>query len=336
MGDVSSAVEALSLVVLFQDRKVCARSYALFRTIMKTVNQDGTLWLPARLAMQGAYAAPKPVVPQVGDPKELLEFLQYHLQQRANVGDQSIHHAFSALVLASNEETHRGLAAYDFSDPLFIETMVEALENKGFKLIRKSAIFMLAELDDHLFATEKAFTDPKRFVLAWSTALHEFLGDDTHQVEKAAVKVLLAIAHLPCLRVHLPKERWNLIQHFPHIMNANPPPLRRCLRDTTIVPFLKQMRPRSQFPWLGMLWMMHHHLSKEVRKQLEEETGEVVSEHGSFHLEPYLAMFNAYLEKLQARIDGLDYLDQAASDLRVRRELTVKARKRLLSIKEGG
>ena len=102
---------------------------------------------------------------------------------------------------------------------------------------------MPSELDDQLFTTGKAFQDQgiaERFVLAWSAAMHEFLGDPTYRVEKVVVRVLLAIANLPCLRVHLPEERWNLAQYFPYIMNANPPPLKTCLEGDSIFPFLKE------------------------------------------------------------------------------------------------
>jgi len=315
---------------------------------MDHVNHNDALWEPARLSMQGAYTGTKVDVPQVGDPKQLLEFLHHHMspQQRANVGFWPIHHVFSALALASNEETHRGLATYDFSDPRFIDTTTEILEktvapqNKDFKPIRKSTIFVLAELDKYLFTTEKVFADPKKasdFVLAWSTSIHEFLGDPTHQVEKVVVKILLAIAHLPCLRVHLPKERWSLIQHFPYVMNANPPPLRRCLQDTTIVPFLKKtVDTWSQSPWLGMLWMMYRYLSEGVREQLEKETRGIAHGQGFFHLDPYLSLLDTSLKNLQTQINKLDHLDQASSDLWVKRESMVRAKKRLLSIREEG
>ena len=82
--------------------------------------------------------------------------------------------------------------------------------------------------------------------------------------------------------------------------------------------------------------MMHHRLSDEVRKQLESETREIVSQQGSFHLEPYVSLFDAYLKNLQVQISELDHLDQAASNLRVKRELMTKAKERLVSLKKRG
>ena len=340
-GDISSAVDALSLVVRLRDHRICVRSYTLFRTIMGLVDKNDALWLAARYSMQGAYNSTALNVPQIGDPKQVLDFLRHHMspQQRANVGDQPIHHVFSAFALASNEETRKGLSGYEHSNPLiatplFIETTIDALENKDSKLLRKSTFFMLSELDDRLF-TDEAFQDPataKRFVLAWSTAIHEFLGDPTHRVEKVVVKVLLAIANLPCLRVHLPEERWNLAQYFPYIMNANPPPLKRCLEDESIFPFLKErdiLNTRSLSPWLGMLWTLYHHLTKGVRDQLERETKEIASGQGYFRLGSCVSMFDTYIKTLRTQLDALEPLDQTALDVRARLESTRKAKERL-------
>ena len=339
-GDTSSAVEALELAVSLRDRRICARSYSLFRIIVDKANQKSELWSPARLCLQGAYSSRPGDVPQVGDPKHLLEFLHYHMRERTSVGNRPIHNVFTALVVASDEDTDRGLATYKFTDPLFIDTTIEALEQKDFPLLRKSTIFLLVKLDGHLFTTDEAFKDREkasRFVTAWSCAISEFLGDPspTHQVERAVVKVLLAIAYLPCLRQHLPKERWTLIKHFPHIMLSNPPPLQRCINDPGIIAFLKEVTDvRAPPPWLGVLWMMYHHLTSEVREQLEEESRKIAAGQYFYHLKSYVNMLDAYLGNLATRIGALDQLDQATSDLRAKRERMIQAKGRLISIRD--
>jgi hypothetical protein len=288
--------------------------------------------------LKGAYTARTADVPQVGNPEQLLKFLRHHMQEPASISSQPIRYVFTALAVASNEETDRGLATHSFTDSRFMDTTIEALENNEFTLLRKSAIFMLVKLDNHLFTTDEAFKDPNkasRFVAAWSSAIHEFIGDPSHklQVEKAVVKVLLAIAHLPCLREYLPKERWTLLKHYPHIMLSNPPPLQRCLKDPDIFPFLKKViDPRAPPVWLGMLWMMYHHLSPEVRTQLEKETQEIAEGQYFYHLKSYTANFDAYLSNLATRISKLDQLDQATSELQGKRERMIQAKERLVFI----
>jgi hypothetical protein len=275
------------------------------------------------------------------------------MRERATIGTQPIHLVFFALVNASDEETKRGLAAYDFTDPMFIDTTIEALENDHSAHLRKVTIFLLPKLDNYMFTTEQAFRDEQkasRFVKAWSSAMHEFLPDptptkkveaamhpvkkDPHQVEKAVIKVLLAIAHLPCLRVHLPKERWTLLQHFPHIMVANPPLLQRCLRDPNIFPYLNPLLDDGKpSHWLAMLWVMYHDLSQEVRAQLEEETRKIAVGEHRYHLGSYLSLLDAYIQNLDGQLSKSNPLDQVVSNLQMKRERTMQTKGRLQSFK---
>lgn len=312
---------------------------------MDKANKGNELWSTARLCLQGAYSAG--TVPQVGDlerlvdlgvprvedPKHILEFLHYHMQERASVGSLPIHHVFSALVVAANKESKCGLDAHNFSGSPLLDTIIEALENKAFAPLQRSTIFMLAQLDRHLFITEEAFQDPgkaSRFVAAWSSAIHEFLEDASRRVKKAVLEVLLAIAHLPCLREHLPKERWSLIEDFPFIMFGNPP-LQRCLEDTSIFEFLKNITDsRAPFIWLGMLWITYDGLSPEVKEQLKSGTRWVAGKF-SDDLQSYVSLFDSYVKNLENQIAALDPLSQTASSRRARREQMLQSKAQLVA-----
>lgn len=339
-GDTSSAIEALELVVNLRDSRICARSYSLFRTIVDKAKGEDVLWSPARLCLRGAYSGRTVDVPKVGNPEQLLKFLRHHMQQPSSVRRDHIGQVFKALVVASNEETDRALAAHNFTDTPLIDTVIEVLENKDSVPDRKSAVFVLAKLDNHLFTTDEAFKDQERasrFVAAWSSAISEFLGDPAHpyHIEKTAVKVLLAIANLPCLRVHLPKDRWTLVAHFPYIMLAKPPPLQRCLENPTIFPFLKKaMDARAQNHWLGMLWVMYHDLSPNVLEQLKKETQQIAAGDYSHHLDTFVYLIDSYLSNLRTQIDGLDPMSQDASDRQGKSQRMMEARKVLLGYKK--
>ena len=344
-GCSPQAVKALKLVVWFQDHRISARSYSLFKTIMDRDNPNGELWESARLSIQGAYSSPTDDVPQVGDPKPLLRFLDHHMslspaQRRDSGGTWPFFYVFSALTTACDQEADRGLAGYDFTSTIFIDTVVEALGRKDFDALRRSAMFILAKLDGHLFtSTNETFKDREkasRFVTAWSAAIPEFLGDPMTPEGVAVIKVLLAIAHLPCLRDHVPTKRWDLIELFPNIMVSNPPPLQRCLKDTNIIPFLKERIPDPKKPsiWLLMLWMMYHHLSKGVRQQLEEETRLIAGGNRCHHIGTYADEFKKYIENLKGWISALDPLDEDAIQMQDKRQQMVEARGCLLRIQE--
>ena len=80
--------------------------------------------------------------------------------------------------------------------------------------------------------------------------------------------------------------------------------------------------------------MLYYRLSDEVLQQFKEETREIASGPGSFYLQYYLASFDEHLRSLQNQINELDDSDKAALKLRAKRELMLKGRKCLASMKK--
>ena len=245
---------------------------------MGFVKRDDRLWESARLLMKGAYSSTE-WVPPTEDPKEILDFLHFHISpsQRTASGGDPLYHAFRSIVIGPSAEKRRALAGYNFDRTLFIDAIIQLLPKKDHLALQRMSLLILPELDEILFTSEAAFDDPgraKEFVTAWSTAIGEFLhGATTPHIEVAGVKALLAIAKLPCLRVYLPPELWNLAYKFPTILYSDSPSMQRCIQNSDILPFIKQSTGvTGPLGWLGMLWMKYYSLSAEVRGQLETET----------------------------------------------------------------
>ena len=350
-GDIAPAVEALKLVVLLQqEERIRTRCYALFRTIMSLVGRDerlwgnDRLWEPARLSMKGAYSSTK-WVPPTGDPKDILDFLRFHISQRNIVGDEPVYYAFRSIAINPSPDKRRALAAYEnldtpfFTDTIFIDTMTKLLSNKDYTPLQRMSLFILPELDNPLFTSEAAFSDNGRasaFVRAWSTAIGEFPHEAmSPQVEAAGVKVLLAIANLPCLRIHLPPERWNLAYKFPIILYSQSPSMQRCIENPDILPSIKQSTSvTGPLGWLGMLWMKYHSLPDEVRGQLEAETRAIGFSSRHYDLNSYVSLFNHELKRLHAIIEGLKPLDHSVPGRRDELDAMMRAKDRLVGIQE--
>jgi hypothetical protein len=306
---------------------------------MGLVRSDERLWPSARLLFKGAFLFPE-WPPNIGNPKEMLDFLRYHMspQQRAQVGQEPLHHVFRAITLVSDDETYRGLAEFDFTTPDFIDAITRALSNKRFRPLRLAAIHVLPHLDKQLFTSDEAFTDPTRaraFVKAWCTAVRECSdGEFKHETERVALIVLLAIANLPCLRIHVPPERWELAQNFRLILGANPPSLQRCTQNPGVTEFIKGI-PHMQTPppWFAMLWMKYDSLSAEVREQLERETRDIVLDK-PYTFDSYVAMFQGQLNRVQGEMDTLEPWDKEMSRLRSEMEAAERVKGRLLELQE--
>lgn len=350
-GDITPAVEALKLVVLLQqEERIRTRCYTLFRKIMSLVERDDRLWgndrlwEPARLAMKGAYSSTK-WVPPTGDPKDILDFLRFHISQREIVGDEPVYYAFRSIVINPSPDKRRALAAYKnldtpfFTDTIFIDTMTKLLSNKDYMPLQRMSLLILPELDNPLFTSEAAFSDTRRasaFVRAWSTAIDESLHEATHpRIEAAGVKVLLAVANLPCLRIHLPPERWDLAYKFSIILYPQSPPMQRCIENPDILPFIKQFTGvTGPLGWLGMLWMKYHSLSDEVRKQIEAETRAIGFSPRHYDLDSCVSQFDFELGRLRAIIQDLKPLDQSVPGWRDELDAMTRAKDRLVEIQE--
>jgi len=292
--------------------------------------------------MKGAYSSTE-WVPPTEDLKDILDFLHFHISplQKTTFGGDPIYHAFRSIVISPSVEKRRALAEYGFDSALLIDAIIQLLPNKDHVALQKMSLFILPELDDVLFTSETAFNDPgraKEFVKAWSTAIGEFLHETkTPHIEAAGVKVLLAIANLPCLRVYLPPELWDLAYKFPIISYSGSPSMQRCTQNSDILPFIKKSTGvTGPLGWLGMLWMKYHSLSTGVRGQLEAETLAIGSGQRYYDLDSYVSLFDTELKRLREKIESLEPLDRSVPELRAGLDAMERARDRLVAIQKEG
>lgn len=349
-GDLAKATDVLSFVVMVHDERIGEKCFALFHKIMDLAENDDRVWPSAGVSMKGAFS-PAARVPRVDDLKAILDFLHHNIssQQRRTLGDEPIYHSFRAIAESSDDASRQGLVRYDFTSPLFIQTITQVLSDQGYKDLQEMAIIVLPKLDDQLFTSDKAFQDPGRareFVEVWWAAVKNCRTGNPGPVDLAAGQVFFAIVNLPCLRAHIPPDAWDLVDNFHFIRDANPPSLQRCKQNEELLPFVKQTSPELGLPfWIIMLWLEYHSLSKEVLDQMEGETRETVFRECGVggtasrlsrtrYYKNWVAMFDRYLESLVKRLGNLDPSDQAVPSIRANQKSVTEARERLLEIKE--
>ena len=338
---------------MVRDERIGEKSFTLFQKIMKaakSVKCDDPMWESARLSMRGAFS-PIARVPQVGDLKMVLDFLHHHLssQRRIASGDEPIYHSFRAIASSPGAGICRGLTLYDFTSPLFIGVITQALSNKGYRGLQEMAIIALSELDSQLFTSDKAFKDrgkARNFVASWWTAVESCSTSKLQQVDRATAQVFFAIVNLPCLREYIPPEAWDITDTFHYILEANPPSLQRCTQNSELLAFVKQVSPKVGLPsWMALLWMKHDSLPKDVLDQMEEETrktvykecetnGEATLITRTRYCKTWISISNGYLTDWEERLGNLDPSDQAVPGLQARRDSAIKARERLIEIRE--
>ena len=112
--------------------------------------------------------------------------------------------------------------------------------------------------------------------------------------------------------------------------------MQRCIQDSDIPPFLGQ-QPTSitgVLGWLGVLWMKHHSLPREVCEQLEKENLAIGFGQRHYNLASYVDLFDAELRRLQEKIKNLAPLDQSVPGLRDELDGMEKSKDLLVELKE--
>lgn len=296
---------------------------------------------PARLSMRGAHSSTK--IPPVEHLQDLLDFLQFHIssQQIPTDSKDSIYHAFRSIALGPGAQKRQEIATCSyFGTSSFIEALILLLGAKDHRPLQKMTLFVIAELDNALFASEAFNEDEraKKFVNAWSTSIGEFIQEVTRpEIEVTGVRVLFAIANSQSLRAWLPPERWELVYKFPTILYSDSPSMKRCIRNPDILMFIKDSDGKiDTLGWLGMLWVNYHALSDEVRGQLVAESAAIASGRRHYDLDSYVKQFDFEIKRLRTMIDDLPPLDKTAVALRGRLDGLKTAKDRLLEVQKDG
>ena len=265
-------------MTLWKDDRVCDSSYTLFRRIMPTVNLDNWYWHPAWLSFRGAFGWDSSL-PPVGDPGEMLDFLERSLviQESGINQDELIERVFCALAFSADEGVWRRIhGIVDFSQPLFVNGLRHALRSGAPYLLKRSTVFILPSLDGRLFRSNinpGVLPDPasaKSIVTGWSSAVMEALKKNaTDHLKWSAVTTLFSFMDSPFWREYIPPERLSILEYASVIRNEVPDPFRRCLQNPDILPYLKMKDKGMSILWVLIQWVNYPHLSDRAKTELE-------------------------------------------------------------------
>lgn len=337
------AIDVLSLTTLLKHERACDSSYALFRSVMATVHLDDWLWKPAQLSFIGAFCCDTSF-PPVGDPREMLEFLEHCLptQESDVVEDGPIERVFCALAFSADEEVWRqSLEMVDFSQPRFVNGFRYALRHGASYLLRRATVFIFPHLDKQLFSTNPSPPpspgQAKALVAAWSSAVAVALErNPTDRLKKAAVTTLFSLMDSPFWREHVPPERLTILEHASVIGDELPDPFHRCLQNPDILPYLKEAKRGMSTLWVLIQWANFFHLSQSVKDQLESATTEVWARGRRGDPAAFVSIMDKKIARLEREIQTYDpwSFETRVVQLGTRLEDLLGARKKLVEAKK--
>jgi len=341
--DRERAVEVLSLTTLLKYDRVCDGSYALFRSIMKRLHSERWLWHPAQLSFIGAFGWDGSL-PPIGDPKEILDFLENCLvaQESGVVQDYPIERVFCALAFSADEEVwRRSLQMVDFSQPRFVNGFCHALRRGAPYLLRRSMVFILPYLDGQLFNPDsKVLPSPKQaktLVADWSSAVMVSLKQKpTDRLKKSAVTTLFSLMDSPFWREHIPAERLTILEHASLFGDEVPDPFRRCLQNPDVLTYLKETDRGMSILWVLIQWANYFHLSEDIKAGLETATVGAWAWGRRGEPAAFVSIMDTEISRLEREVQTYDpwSFEERAVTLRTRLEDLQVARGKLAKIKK--
>jgi len=287
-------------------------SYRLFLRIMETVDSDRWFWYPAELSLIGAFNW-KVTRPHLGDPESLVRFLAHCLseQERGAVMDLPVERIMLALASAPTEVVGAGIMKVDFTEPLFFNGICHALRNGAPYLLRRAAVTFLRHLDMQFFNANKIFSKNQidKFVPVWSSSAQESLEKERGRfLAEALFGTLVGMLDSPSWREHIPDGRWGILALLGGMDEEQiPPSFYRCVKNSTIIPHLKQISVRGPdvlAQWVAILWAMYPDLSGDVKSQLEAATKDIANGPSKHNLSSYSAIVDGQIERIWAKISS--------------------------------
>ena len=324
-------------MVPVRDGRICTKNYKLFCTIMASVHLDDSLWEPARIALSGAFK-PDYGMPPVDDPRSLLDFLHHHfwVHEGGTVQDGPIETALCVLAFGSVGNAPKEVARFDFTSQTPFRGLCYALRKDGPYLVKRACVFLLSFLDDQLFNAGKTFPvdDARALVAGWAHSAKLAVDTKVHEeLRQMTLTTLMSLLDSPFWREFIPPERWDFLRHVGTLDDPElPSSFYRCLGNTTVIPYLKQVVNQEAFlTWLVILWTKYPDVSPAVKAQLEAETLEVAEGPRRGNIPIYISIMDEEMERIRQKAKG-HYawsFDQEAVELRARQNSLSEAYQKL-------
>lgn len=341
------AIVALELMAPLKEKVLSVKSYELFRKMMAaalkelpTGQTENPFWRPAELLLSGAFKWHMDP-PDVGDPADLIHLLEHCFSQNDdNARDEPVERAMLALGGATADELRGMLANTDFTEPRFFDGIYRALRNDAPYRLRRATVFFLRHLDVQFFDAGELFGEQAPvLVQRWSISAKESWDREHNRpLAGALVTTLMGLLNSTFWREHIPEERWDILRYISGLGGELPDSLRRCLRNSEIIPYLRDLRIPGRgkivyFQWMAIMWMKYPDLSEAVQDQLKKETGEIAKAQANV-IPVYLSLLEGEVKRDQGRIDAYDpwRFGNEVVELRTRHVTLLSARQILTAI----
>jgi len=277
-------------------------------------------WEVARLAAHGAFQPDiDGSVQKEDEPKEILKFLDYHLDLQGKGEDHhfSIELASSAIFAESSGHPY-GLPApllerigrFDCARPSFVRGVRSVLPpNNPFRL-RDKIIGLITLMSNQWFNSPTSIMEPEEMP-EFCEHLAVFLIDEALRhpfIQWRGVTILFEMLRSPEWRKHIAPRFWSMFAYSTRVDGARES-VRWCLQNAIeLLEFMRGLPHGEGLKWwYGALWLYHSKLDATVRDEVEKVARDVSLGDGisDLNLGLYLNIIGQDVTRIQQEVDEL-------------------------------
>ena len=345
-----SALRALRLVTRLAVRDVSVASYELFKTIVASDNMTDQCWEAARLAAHGAFERNvESTPPTVGEPKEILKFLDYHLGLQGAGEDHSSSVSLALEAILIQPHDHRVdrlkveyIRKFNCTSPSFMRGVCSIMHPDAPLKLRWLTTGLIALISGQWFGSPVHDMEPEEMSEFCEHIAVLMIDDVLHVpfVQSRGITILFAMLRSPEWRKCIVTRFWSMLAYCA-LADEKQEAFRWCLRNAIeLLEFTRGLVDGEGLKWwYGTLWFHYDKLDTKVRVEVERIARDISLSDGLSDLNLYLNLIGQGVARTRQEVDELpdeDRLDKPGMELRARLIALEGNHRRLAQVMRGG
>ena len=281
----------------------------MFKAILAVNDLTNKHWEAARLAIRGAFQK-NVQAPELGEPKEILKFLDYHLGLQGAGEDHTSSISFTLAVIhvesskrLVNHPTVNCIRKFNCANPSFVRGVRSIMRpDRPRKLLRKAA-GLVALISDQWFNSPVPVMEPEEMSEFCEHLTAFAIYGDTRGIDtrRSIVTILFGMLRSPDWRKHIATRLWSVFANCGLVGEES---FRWCLRNAIeLLEFMRGLPGGEGLKWWYVtLWFHYDKLDTVVRDEAERIAKDMSRSHGVTDLNLYLNLIGREVTKIRTKM----------------------------------
>ena len=309
----TTSLTALWLVTLPAASDISVASYELFNTIMAFDDLTDQHWVAARLAAHGAFQENFEVPLEIGEPKGILKFLDYHLGLQGAGEDHrsSISSAFAAIFVESDEgrvrrPTVECIREFNCTNPSFVRGVLSIMCPDTPFLPRRNTANLVALVSNQWFNSPIPIMEPEemsKFCEHFAVFVDDIDSYSSDSRESAAT-IFFGMLRSPEWRKHIVTKLWSALPYYGAVEEEEES-FRWCLRNAIeLLEFMRGLPDGEGLKWWYVTLWFHYKLDATVRDEAERIARDISRSDGLPGPNSYLDLIEREVKEMRRELDS--------------------------------